>query len=239
MNIILCGQKYAGKTTLGQMLATNLKRQFIDTDQELLAAANEKSCDNIAALYRQLGEQEFRQREAEVVARLATVEDAIIALGGGLPMQTKLHQKLKLLGQIIYLYLDEDSCYQRLQQAANLPAYFVALPEEKSFARLFKQRDNCYRQVADITVDVSGSGFTQNSCSSLRGRKAEAIHERQNQWYCPSISWIASSFAALTPRNDGVLRKSCIYTLRHSICLFLSSRTSLHSKRRSGIYLIF
>ena len=66
-NIILCGAKMSGKTTLGKKLAENLRLSFVDTDVIFCKAFGEGQ--TIGALYKKMGEQEFRRKEMSVLQK--------------------------------------------------------------------------------------------------------------------------------------------------------------------------
>ena len=66
-NIVLTGFMGTGKTTVGRLLATQLGREFVDTD-ELIQARHGRS---IPEIFLELGETAFRQMEADIVQELA------------------------------------------------------------------------------------------------------------------------------------------------------------------------
>ena len=73
-NIILCGFKSSGKTTLAKKISEKTGMHYIDTD-ELVS----KNCRQ---LYLQ-GPEAFRDIEKEVIKALVGFENCIIATGGG------------------------------------------------------------------------------------------------------------------------------------------------------------
>ena len=77
--VVLIGFMGAGKSTLGPILADRLGWRFIDADLELESEAG----TTIADLFNALGEPAFRQLEANIVARLLSRSNAVLALGGG------------------------------------------------------------------------------------------------------------------------------------------------------------
>ena len=60
-NIILTGFMGTGKSTVGRLLAERLGREFVDTDEVIVARAGRP----IAAIFAEVGEARFRQWEAE------------------------------------------------------------------------------------------------------------------------------------------------------------------------------
>lgn len=140
MNWVLIGFKSSGKTTMGRYLAAILKRPFYDTD-ELLGGQT-------ALLYREIGEEAFRQREQQVVARLAQQRDAVIATGGG----TQGLAQLRPTSRFIYLYVPPEALWRRI--AANpMPAILDGPNPHERFLELYRQREPGYRALADLVID--------------------------------------------------------------------------------------
>jgi shikimate kinase len=77
--IVLTGFMGSGKSTVGPMLAQRLGWRFIDVDDVIESDAG---C-RIAELFARYGEAAFRHREHETIARLATGDALVLALGGG------------------------------------------------------------------------------------------------------------------------------------------------------------
>jgi shikimate kinase len=77
--IVLTGFMGSGKTTVGPLLAQQLGWQFIDVDDVIEAEAG---C-TIAEIFQRHGEEQFREREHAVIARLAATDGLMLALGGG------------------------------------------------------------------------------------------------------------------------------------------------------------
>jgi shikimate kinase len=69
----------SGKSTVGPIVAARLGWQFVDVDNVIEAEAGAA----IAEIFSRHGEGAFRDREHATVARLATGEGLVLALGGG------------------------------------------------------------------------------------------------------------------------------------------------------------
>ena len=77
--VVLVGLMGAGKSSVGARLADMLSVPFVDSDTEIVAAANM----SIAEIFEKYGETHFRSGERRVIARLITEMPQIIATGGG------------------------------------------------------------------------------------------------------------------------------------------------------------
>lgn len=90
-NIYLSGFMGCGKTTVGQVLAARLGWTFVDTDRLI----EHKSGYTIAEIFLRFGEEDFRQRERDVLARLSLKKHLVVSLGGGMVADPRNQEKLK------------------------------------------------------------------------------------------------------------------------------------------------
>ena len=77
--IVLVGLMGVGKSTVGRRLARRLGLPFIDSDSAIEEAAGASAAD----VFERYGEQDFRDGERRLVARLVEGERRVIATGGG------------------------------------------------------------------------------------------------------------------------------------------------------------
>ncbi|MGL4415353.1 shikimate kinase, partial [Roseinatronobacter monicus] len=77
--VVLVGMMGAGKTAVGKELARMVSAPFLDSDEAIVAAA----AMPIAEIFERDGEEFFRAREAEVIARLLRGRPASLSVGGG------------------------------------------------------------------------------------------------------------------------------------------------------------
>ena len=77
-NIVLIGMPGCGKSTLGRCLAERLGRDFIDADPEIEKDAG-KTIPELFAI----SEDCFRRQETLTTKRLATLQNKVLAMGGG------------------------------------------------------------------------------------------------------------------------------------------------------------
>ena len=77
--IVLTGFMGSGKTTAGPLVAARLGWRFVDVDDVIEAEAGA----TIAEIFARHGEAAFREREHAAIARLASADALVLALGGG------------------------------------------------------------------------------------------------------------------------------------------------------------
>ncbi|HEX4839546.1 MAG TPA: shikimate kinase [Rhabdochlamydiaceae bacterium] len=146
-NIILCGYKSCGKTTLGKKIAEKTGRHFIDTDDLVL-----KNCqlDNIEV---------FREIENGVIAALVDFQNCVIATGGGSVLAPENVVILKKLGKIFYLRVPKAVIKARLLYCGRLPTLLDPSRPEESFEEMYESRKDLYESIADHIVDSEEEFF--------------------------------------------------------------------------------
>ncbi len=111
MKIILVGFMASGKTTLGISLAEKLNLSFIDTDQII----EKQTGKTVSQIFEINGESLFRELELECIASIKELENYVLSVGGGLPCYNNMMDELNNMGLTIFLDVDSDQIYKRLQ----------------------------------------------------------------------------------------------------------------------------
>lgn len=148
-NIILIGFMGAGKTTVGKRLSSELGLVLIDTDQRI----EEEQQRSISDIFAAEGEAYFRQLETQQLKKLIQEEQAVISVGGGLPVQSVNQPLLKQLGRTIYLKARKETLVKRLQGSTTRPLLQGGRLEEK-IASLMEAREAVYEKVADVILET-------------------------------------------------------------------------------------
>ena len=97
-NIILIGMPGVGKTTVGKAIGKEMDRTCIDVDQDLA-----KEIGDISTYITEQGEPAFREKEAEMIAKLGTQTGLVISTGGGCVTVPKNYAHLRQNGRIYQL----------------------------------------------------------------------------------------------------------------------------------------
>ena len=97
-NIILIGMPGVGKTTVGKAIGKKMGRTCIDVDQELA-----KEIGDISTYITEQGESAFREKEADMIAKLGTETGLVISTGGGCVTVPKNYAHLRQNGRIYQL----------------------------------------------------------------------------------------------------------------------------------------
>lgn len=152
--ITLIGMAAAGKTTLGEKLATRLGWGQLDTDR-YLESYYALTLQQIMDTY---GLDEFLRIEDSLVGDLGLTR-TIISTGGSVIYGEKAMAKLKKLGPVVLLDIDESTFLERVGGAENRG---LAIRPDTSLRDLYNERQPLYRAAADIVV--STDRFTPDEC---------------------------------------------------------------------------
>ena len=147
-NIFLVGMMGAGKTTIGRLLAHFLDKTFYDSDREI----QKRTGVGIPMIFEIEGEAGFRKREAEMLSELVTMENIVLATGGGAVLSQENREMLRRRGTVIYLRAAVEDLWRRTRQDRNRPLLKTSDPR-RTLAELYTQRDPLYRETAHIVVE--------------------------------------------------------------------------------------
>ena len=116
-NICFIGLMGSGKSVIGKELASYYKLSFFDSDDEI-----EKSTGNkINQIFKNHGELYFRKIEEKVCEKLLTLENVVIALGGGSILSKKTRNLIKMNSYSIYVEVDINILEKRLKYSKKRP----------------------------------------------------------------------------------------------------------------------
>ncbi|GAB1619517.1 Shikimate kinase I [Pseudomonas sp. NGC7] len=139
----------AGKSTIGRLLAKELRLLFKDSDKEI-----ELRCGaNIPWIFDKEGEPGFRDREQAMIAELCGLDGVVLATGGGAVMRDANRQALRQGGRVIYLHASVEQQVGRTARDRNRPLLRTANPEA-TLRALLEARDPLYREIADVVVET-------------------------------------------------------------------------------------
>ncbi len=148
-NIIFIGFMATGKSTIGKLLASQLGKVFIDTDN-LLETKYETSIDQI---FKKYGEEKFREYEREIIHSLVDTKNHVISTGGGAVTYKDNFKTLKSMGTTISLIASIPTIAQRItNDSANRPLLEGTNLEDK-ISNLLQKRAYYYIN-SDIMINT-------------------------------------------------------------------------------------
>lgn len=147
--LFLTGFMGSGKSTVGRYLANLLDVPFVDLDAEVVAGAGR----SIKQIFDEEGEPAFRAMETEVLQRVCSRGEAVIATGGGIVISPDNRDVMHRTGVIVNLMVSCDQILRRLANAGDRPLY-PGSNEGERVRMLMEQRAAFYAD-ADIRIDTS------------------------------------------------------------------------------------
>jgi len=137
-----------GKSSVGRVVASHLRFNFVDTD-ELIESRAGKS---IADIFAQAGEPVFRELETQLVQELARAQKTVISTGGGLVANAANLASLKEHALVVCLWASPELIWERVRGQSHRPLLKDADPLGK-IRQLLAAREPIYRQ-ADVLVNT-------------------------------------------------------------------------------------
>ena len=139
----------AGKSTIGRLLAKELKLPFKDSDKEI----EQRTGADIPWIFDVEGEQGFREREQSMIAELCGLAGVVIATGGGVVLRAENRQALHAGARVVYLHASVEQQLERTSRDRNRPLLRNAEPG-KVLRNLMDIRDPLYREIADVIIET-------------------------------------------------------------------------------------
>ncbi len=135
----------AGKTTVGQVLANKLKRDFFDLDRVI----ERQRGKSIQQIFSEQGEPEFRRIERQAIESCREMKNAVVALGGGAYLSEENRKTLRETGITIWLDCPLEICFERVRGDGSRPL----LGSEDEMKALLDKRWPAYA-LADYVVQT-------------------------------------------------------------------------------------
>jgi 3-dehydroquinate synthase len=142
-NLILTGFMGTGKTTVGQLIAQRLGREFVDIDRWIENRAGK----SVAAIFAEDGEERFRAWEAEACEALSEPRGLIIATGGWALGPQQNRETMQRGGCVICLWAEPETILARLRDGDDRPLLWGDDRAAKLCA-LLRQREEVYHSFA-------------------------------------------------------------------------------------------
>ena len=154
-SIVLIGMMGAGKTSIGRRLASRLQLAFVDSDSMIEEAAQR----SVREIFDDYGEDEFRDCERRVIARILRTPSQVVALGGGAWTNPETRAAVAVRGISIWLDADISTLLRRVRRRTSRPLLQNG-DAASMLAKLERERRPTYA-LADIRVKVGESRHEQ------------------------------------------------------------------------------
>jgi len=160
--VVLVGLMGVGKSTVGRRLAKRLGLPFVDSDTAIEDAAGLSP----AEVFERYGEQDFRDGERRLVARLVEGDLRVIATGGGAYVDERTRELLNERAITVWLDAPVDILAERTSRRDTRAQLRNGDPKG-TLERLAKERRGSYEQ-AHIHVK-SGDGAHRDVVDAILG----------------------------------------------------------------------
>jgi shikimate kinase len=147
-NLALVGFMGTGKSSVGRLIARQLRFEFVDSD--LLVESRLKQ--SISQIFAEKGETWFRGYERALVEEFEHYRNTVFSTGGGMAANEANLTSLKKHALVICLWASPDTIWKRVRRHRHRPLLQDPDPLGK-IRRLLAERECFYRQ-ADVLINT-------------------------------------------------------------------------------------
>jgi shikimate kinase len=154
MNIVLIGYRCSGKTEVGKILASKLRRDFVDTDELI----EENTGCSIESIVSSKGWRYFREIERGLIMEVGGRDSLVIATGGGVVMDGENVNSLRRNGWIVWLNGNAGVLKERMdrdQISGKIRPSLTGADPQKEIEEVLRMRKPLYEETYDFAVDTS------------------------------------------------------------------------------------
>ena len=146
-HIVLVGLPGAGKSTVGQLLATRLVKSFLDFDLEI----ERREGMPISQIFGERGEAGFRELEKKLTEELREFGNMVLAPGGGWITDPAIVGLIRPPAKLVYLRVKPETALKRLAAEAGARPLLNRPDPLGELNKLFEARKLAY-QSADLEI---------------------------------------------------------------------------------------
>jgi shikimate kinase len=147
-NIALTGFMGSGKSSVGRLVADQLRFDFLDTDDLIEARAHK----TITRIFDEEGEPAFRKWEQDVIAELAARTGVVFSTGGGVGANEAHVASLKHHALVVCLWASPEKIWERVRNHTHRPLLQGADPQGR-IRELLAARAPFYK-LADVLLNT-------------------------------------------------------------------------------------
>ena len=154
MNIVLIGYRCSGKTEVGKILARELEKDFLDTDELI---EDNAGC-SIETIIAKDGWNHFREIEKSLIEEVSRRNNLIIATGGGVVMDEDNVKNLKENAWIVWLDGKLEVLGERMnreQKSGKIRPSLTGVDPLEEIKQVLDVRIPFYKKAANFVVDTS------------------------------------------------------------------------------------
>jgi shikimate kinase len=146
-HIVLVGLPGAGKSTVGQLLATKLGKTFLDFDLEI----ERREGMPITQIFGERGEAGFRELEKKLTTELQAFGNMVLAPGGGWVADPEVVALIRPPAKLVYLRVKPETALKRLAREPGVRPLLNRPDPVGEINKLFESRKLAY-QASDLEI---------------------------------------------------------------------------------------
>ncbi|MGL4849317.1 MAG: shikimate kinase [Clostridium sp.] len=163
--IFLIGMPGCGKTTMGKVLAKELKYNFFDMDDYI----EEMSDRSIKEIFDQ-SEEKFRDLETEACKRLLEKKRVLVSTGGGV---IKRKENIALMKEGLVIFINRP--IEKIIQDIDVESRPLLNGGAEKLYSLYNERIDKYLEACDI--EVVNEGFIRDTIDTIKRELKGKIKE--------------------------------------------------------------
>ena len=150
-NIFLIGFMGTGKSTIARHIRRKFHMEMIEMDEQI-----EKQEDmRITEIFKEYGEEYFRNLETELLKKIVKRENQIVSCGGGVVLREENVQMMKESGAVVLLTASPQTILERVQKNHNRPL-LEGKKTVEDIRVMMENRCERYEAAADWIICVDG-----------------------------------------------------------------------------------
>jgi len=167
-NLVLVGFMGSGKTGAGKLAAQRLGLTFVDMD----AVIEQRHGQTISRIFETKGEAFFRRQERALVRELASLQDRLIATGGGIVLDGNNLRDFSRTSIVICCWVDARVAHERTKDAKHRPLLEADSDRLARIEKLLRERESLYKAIPN-RIDTSEMSVEQQADEIVRMYKQQ------------------------------------------------------------------
>ena len=150
-NLFLIGMMGSWKTTVGRKLAETIGMEFIDIDDAIEEVTEMKISD----IFREFGEDRFREMETAFFIEKAKQAGQVFSTGGGIVLGSENRKILKQYGTTFFLNASTNTLANRIHNTTKRPLLANSENLETCLEKIWNERKSLYIGSAHHMIDTN------------------------------------------------------------------------------------
>ena len=157
MNLFLIGMMGSWKSTVGHQLADNMGMEFVDIDDAIEEVTDMKISD----IFREFGEDRFREMETAFFIEKAKQTEQVFSTGGGIVLGSENRKVLKQYGTTFFLNASIEILADRIHNTTKRPLLTQSDNVQLRLEQIWQERESFYKDSAHHIIDTNNLNSTQ------------------------------------------------------------------------------